>query len=78
MRDETFYIENARRTAEELSDRELQLALREDYKIYNGANEFCGKTRLRATLRINIYRQLLKERASLSDDTHFNNRASVA
>jgi len=77
MRDETFYIENARRTAEELSDRELQLALREDYKIYNGVREFCAKTRLRATLRINIYRQLLRERASLSLVTSSNNQASI-
>jgi len=68
MRDETFYIENARRTAEELSDRELQLALREDYKIFNRASEFCTKTRLRATLRINVYRQLLKERAGSSQE----------
>lgn len=62
MKNETLYVENTRNTALELSQAELEAVIRDDRNILKRASDFCAKTRMRAALRLNVYRSIVLER----------------
>jgi hypothetical protein len=71
MKNETLYVENMRNTALELTPEELAAVIQDDRNILKRASDFCAKTRMRAALRLNVYRSIILERQIKSYDSVF-------